>query len=660
MQSNQVDLLLLFPPQWSPFQPPLSVPSLSAWLKRSGFDVASADLNVEFYDWVLSDDAACILKDLVDRTDWASDKKIGYRHIFDRAAEFRADCERLRKLPSTDVSSEIYVYQHYCTNKSFESYLAAVSAVCPEFKISPYEFKIIGGNLNVMQLERLIQRPPSLLAAFADTIVNRLTERYSSYVVGLSCIGQEQLYFTLLLGHLLKRKQSIPVIVGGTIFSRIFERGNLPSDWFGKYFDIIVRNEGEKPAEALLWNVKNHCAIENGVPGIVFKSANGDIVATPPSKPLRPNELPIPDFEDLPLGRYWSAEITLPLLSSRGCYWGKCEFCHHGMVYGEKYEAYAADTVLAGIRALSQKYGARHFAFNDEAIPPKIARQFGALFPSHEETGWAFTGLIKFEKFFKQQDFDNLARIGFRSLYVGLESGSERVLALMKKNNTRATMAENLNAAHRAGIWVHSFLFFGFPGEREDDALQTYEFVMNNADIMGSVGCGTFSLEHNAPIFKHLAEFGISLRNSRAGSVDVYYDYDVASDLDRTQALAWAERLNEAVSLHPRLSAADWVPREHLLCLIARMQSNDFVHYSSLIRSNLGAPPLLRVNDFISVARGDQSFIVVNRLNSAVTELTGDYGHYFSELVGNKPLVSALLGSRAFQQIAIASQRSPD
>ena len=53
---SQNDLFLIFVPQWSPFQPALSVPSLSAWLKRAGLGVRSLDANVLLYEWLFSDE----------------------------------------------------------------------------------------------------------------------------------------------------------------------------------------------------------------------------------------------------------------------------------------------------------------------------------------------------------------------------------------------------------------------------------------------------------------------------------------------------------------------------------------------------------------------------------------------------------------------------
>jgi hypothetical protein len=66
-----IDLLLIFPPQWSPFQPALSLPSLAAWLKRAGFCVRCLDFNVAFYHWLLSDECAQLLLQQIEQKAWS-------------------------------------------------------------------------------------------------------------------------------------------------------------------------------------------------------------------------------------------------------------------------------------------------------------------------------------------------------------------------------------------------------------------------------------------------------------------------------------------------------------------------------------------------------------------------------------------------------------
>lgn len=620
------DCVLLFPPQWSPFQPPLSLPSLTAWLRREGFSVHALDANIDFYHWLYSNSCISHCKDLIGRSGMSTTELAAHEAILDAVPDFAADLCRLQHVNSFGpVANENAIKAHFVAVNSMQIFLATISKLSGTFTLSPFTFTTAAGDYDSVELQRLVEDPPPLLATFADEYVASRVAPLQPGSLGLSCIGQEQLFFSLLFGKCAKHLLNIPVVIGGTIFARIFERGALPVHWFGRYFDIIVRNEGEKPASSLLKNLVDGRKLAEGVSGVVHFDGHA-LAATVPSAPLEPKELPVPNFDDLPLDRYITSQISLPLLSSRGCYWGKCEFCHHGMVYGEKYGAYEAEAVLATVKSYAQQYGAKHFAFNDEAIPPKIARSMGLIFPEATTTSWAFTGLIKFEKFFKESDFVNMRRIGFRSLYVGLESASERVLGLMRKPNKKSTIAQNLADATKAGIWMHCFLFFGFPGETEEDAKETYDFVLDNEAIIGSFGCATFSLEHNAPIFRHLEDFPVQLKPSLASSVNVYYSYTTSNGISADRAEELASRLNEDAGKTPKYFASGWIPREHLLSLLAFMSPEELVAAGNSLRVAGGIPSTASARDVfscVSLGEGDGIVIAINRANQRVLRLVG-------------------------------------
>ncbi len=657
------DLFLAFPPQWSPFQPALSLPSLSAWLRRDGFSVRSVDFNVEFYDWILSEECAGLLLECLGNREWEDEVTAAYEVVLSSAADFRRDLDDLRHLDAPrhrpDTTPK-YVQGHFRGVQSIETYLSAVSAISEAFTLSPYEFRLSIGNLDASRIEREIRDPHPVVDRFVERMVERICEEGAS-LVGLSCIGQEQLYFTLLLGDRLKRRIAAPVMVGGTIFARMQQRGALPPDWFGRHFDIIVCNEGERPCTQMLTNLAAGRDLRQGTPSIVYRN-HEEVVTALPAAPLKPHEIPVPDFDDMPLGRYLSAEITLPLLSARGCYWGKCEFCHHYMVYGGEYAAYEVEQVLETVSHLHARYGVSHFAFNDEAIPPKVMRSMGQTFPPHETSGWTFTGLIKFERYFQRDDFVRLRDVGFRSLYVGLESASERVLALMKKNNTQETMLRNLRDATSSGIWMHCFLFFGFPGECDDDARETYDFILEHADSISSFGSATFVLEHNAPIFHHLDDFAIELRESAKDDVDVYYLFEVGEGITPERALEWMERLNSAALDIPKYNAAGWVPRELQLCLLSVMSPDRLVDEGLRIRDRGGLPDTAPVADVLTVRPDPHQpgrRLAVNRLNGKVLAVRGAAAELL-ELCRDEGVTLGAVQAQApavFERLTSASRR---
>lgn len=626
MENEGLDLSLCFVPQWSPFQPPLSLPSLAAWVRREGYSCNIFDENVAFYDFLLSEQAVSLLAKSIQnpRSNSAS-----FRAAVEALScwqEFRADVRELLKWQGADhvnVASErdIFLRDHYRAIKSLETYLRFFSTVAGDFTISPYEFNLNKHRLTRSDIDAFLASPSPVLSAFAKAAASRATTSLPR-IVGLSCIGQEQLPFTLLIGKEIKASSGALVVVGGTVFSRLAERGAIPLEWFGQYFDVIVRNEGEKPLVDLLTITDWSPDSLRWIAGVVYAN-EGEVHSTKPPIPLRPHEIPIPDFDGLPLAQYLTGRITLPVLSSRGCYWGKCEFCHHGMVYGEKYEAYNEFNVEAAIKHLSARYGTSYFAFNDEAIPPKIFRRLGENWI--KGANCYFTGLIKFEKYFQESDFRKAFDIGFRTLYVGLESASERVLNLMRKNTSQGVMVKNLQDAHRAGIWVHCFLFFGFPGEQHSDAVETIAFIKANASVIGSYGAGTFSLEHNAPIMSRLSSHGVKIVPLAPDEIDIYYDYEVADGLNRNEALQYVETLSKAVADVRKFRVSGWIPREHLLVLRSFFSEEELLDRCSELAElgDVGVFSDVRSEWSKTRVQADGAFRVINRLNSAVIDVKG-------------------------------------
>src|SRR5918996_93472 len=146
-----LDSLLLFPPQWSPFQPALSLPALSAWLRRAGYSVACLDLNVEFYDWLLSDSFAETMLSAVADSDLPEVERHGYAAAFRNASAFRAGVrDRLTPAPRgtwfAEDPDELAASQ-YMAVRTFQTYLRTVSEVCRDVVVSPYEFRLPTGNL---------------------------------------------------------------------------------------------------------------------------------------------------------------------------------------------------------------------------------------------------------------------------------------------------------------------------------------------------------------------------------------------------------------------------------------------------------------------------------------------------------------------------------
>jgi anaerobic magnesium-protoporphyrin IX monomethyl ester cyclase len=255
------------------------------------------------------------------------------------------------------------------------------------------------------------------------------------------------------------------------------------------------------------------------------------------------------------------------------------------MVYNGAFSRSNEEKLIEEVRSLHSRFGATNFVFHDEALPPGLLRRFANRLPPATETGFAFSGLIKFEPAFSASDFDAAARAGFRSLYIGLESASERLLEKMLKPTPRHIMLRNLGDARSAGIWTHCFLFFGFPGETDADASETTEFVLTRTDLISSFGCGTFMLEHGAPILARTQETQFRVWSDRGSRYSLYYNYETVSGPSREVALRRSVELKRRAKDVDWYRATWWVPRDQQLNILARMGGEDLVQASALLQT---------------------------------------------------------------------------
>jgi len=118
----------------------------------------------------------------------------------------------------------------------------------------------------------------------------------------------------------------------------------------------------------------------------------------------------------------------------------------------------------------------------------------------------------------------------------------------MVKGTQAETMSRILRASARAGIWNHTFFFFGFPTETMEDAQETVNFIYAHQDALHSASPGVFVLERYSPVHANPAKFGVK-RVIEAPDQDlaIYFDYEPEAGLDESMARTIVERLLEAL-----------------------------------------------------------------------------------------------------------------
>ncbi|MFO1436504.1 MAG: radical SAM protein [Gammaproteobacteria bacterium] len=241
--------------------------------------------------------------------------------------------------------------------------------------------------------------------------------------------------------------------------------------------DFVVRGEGE---EVML---KLHRAIRgDGDPtsilGVSF--VRDGIVVDNPEAPLIPDINAIPSFPyhlfEHP--KYDRGFIT----TSRGCPY-RCSYCSQRVLTGTTYRYKNADLIVQELDTLVNKYGQKAIVFYDDNFCLKAKRV-------HELCDLIVqNGLHKKVKLSVQTRADNvvehggeelikhMAESGFTHMGFGLETGSQRLADLTRKDESVEVHLEAAALCQKHGMDVSFFMIFGFPTETAEDRELSYRVV---------------------------------------------------------------------------------------------------------------------------------------------------------------------------------------
>jgi hypothetical protein len=201
---------------------------------------------------------------------------------------------------------------------------------------------------------------------------------------------------------------------------------------------------------------------------------------------------------------------VLPYDPTRGCYWGKCTFCHYGLA--EVGTAAYRERELAGIvehlRTLSEKHGTRYFYFSQDSVAPKtIVKLSQAIVDAGLDIRWATD--LKPEKYLTKERAETLRKAGAVACALGVESGSPRVLALIDKGAPVEVVSTVVDHLAGAGIAAEAMCFTDFPTETHDEALATLDFLGDRTDRLAVYIVGEFGLTHGSLVAQSPERFGI-------------------------------------------------------------------------------------------------------------------------------------------------------
>lgn len=286
---------------------------------------------------------------------------------------------------------------------------------------------------------------------------------------GISCMTGPQILRAIEVAQRAKTVHpDLPVVWGGI-------HGSLLPDQTVRHpaVDVVVVGEGEDTLADLVRAFETGAPL-SGVNGIFYKE-DGKVKATPSRAFVDLDKQPFLSYDLLNLDLYRRTLFGvdhLTLNSSRGCTF-RCAFCWDPVMHQRRWRAMQPDTVLEHMRRLAVDYGVRGFLFSDDHFFIDLDRARGILEGVvRGNMGFTISKLqIRADTICRMDDefFELMVRAGVKRFTVGIESGSQRMLDLIKKD---ITVDEALEANRKLARYpfVPLYLFMmGMPTETPED-----------------------------------------------------------------------------------------------------------------------------------------------------------------------------------------------
>lgn len=315
------------------------------------------------------------------------------------------------------------------------------------------------------------------------SLIKKLLERKPIWI-GITTMTGEPIQHALHLSRFIKKLSNIPVVWGG-IHPTILPEQTLSSP----LVDFVISGKGERSALILTEHLLGKKAIED-VPGLTYYDTSGKVRQNEEDDEMKWAEMPMVPYHLINVDRYWRVGFEkkiFSIMTSRNCP-HKCTFCYNSSLKRLKpWFPDSIDYVKKHIDFILDQYRPDYLSFIDDDFFINHSRSFEILKhladkKSNMKVGFRgarISDLAKLDDNF----LDLLESINTRHINIGVESGSPRILEILKKGITvDMTIEVNRRLAKRPTIIPLYNFFSGIPQETEADIKLSTELILKLVD----------------------------------------------------------------------------------------------------------------------------------------------------------------------------------
>jgi anaerobic magnesium-protoporphyrin IX monomethyl ester cyclase len=413
----------------------------------------------------------------------------------------------------------------------------------PQFYALPAKTRAKNGNIRVMgfppigimSLSSVLKQAGHECVMFDqanpdtpnDVIVEEI-KRQKPDLVGLSFLSTTSYPYAKMLARQIRAADSTVKLAFGGVFASL-------NAGFVKLqcteVDFVCRGDGEQLLLDLLTNFDSPEAVAS-----LTWMKDGKVInnqGRPMERQL--DQWPFPDRESLKLDFVESMPLDVPAVlsmerfttmqTSRGCPW-PCVFCDIPVFNQGKWRARTAQHVVNELKYLEdQGYGSVYFVDDHFLLQPKrIEAICNGVIDAGLRIQWGIEGRVDSVA---QHLFPVMAKAHCRTVMFGIESGSQRILDRLKKEQTLEEVTTAVKNAKKAGIEiVHGFFTVGNPDETVEDMRATFDFASKLP--LDTFGFNRLCVYRGTPLWQEYVKRGL------VSDVTDWYKYFKCSEIDPT------------------------------------------------------------------------------------------------------------------------------
>lgn len=308
--------------------------------------------------------------------------------------------------------------------------------------------------------------------ALSEDPVTELKRRLKDVdYIGISCMTA-QVKGALKVSRIIRESDpSLPLIWGG-IHPTLYPVQTC----FSKDVDYVIFGEGEYSLFELIDHLERGKTPE-GVRGVAYK-VGGQVKLNLERPFLKLDDLPQPHYDLIDIEKYMkqNPEGFFPVHSGRGCP-HRCSFCINVIMRKRFWVGRSSEKVLDDIEILHHKYRIDKIIFNDDNWATSKKRVYEISKGLKERNlDVRFSADIR-ANYLSDEFLGFLVKHGLIRVGIGAESGSDRILKMIKKDVSVNQIIQSAKLCQKHRVTPFYSFMIGLPGETWEDVMRTWVLV---------------------------------------------------------------------------------------------------------------------------------------------------------------------------------------